>query len=343
MTLAAEVGALRSSAGLTRADHILVVRVDGADALDFLQTASTQSPYVREGRVRHTLLLRDDASVFADAFIVKAEEAFLVIAEGPTEAELIAWLEALRDRTPGKQVTIQGTSEVFAVLGIDGPYAWEVIAGLLGPVALGLPYLALLRKEDILCMRAGKTGEYGYLLLVPKPAAAETEAKLLEMGRPLDLMLVTREALDVCALENWHFSMRNFRASPLATPLTPIELQLQWRVVYTREFVGVEALRARRTEGPKARVTCFTAQGPVVVGQHLLLGERDVGEVLAVCESPTLGLTVGSALIEIKLAHPHLTLSPGVRTVTASLVDNLSLRVQPHKDAYATRNAVVTP
>ncbi len=347
MSLVTEVAALRGSAGLTRAAHIVIVRVEGPDALDFLQGVSTQSPYMREGRVRHTLLLRDDASVFADAFIVNVEEAFLVIAEGPTEQELLAWLTALKERSSTKQVTLRGMQEEWVTFGVDGPYAWEVVSGLLGPVALGLPYLALLRREDTLCLRAGKTGEYGYLLIVPRASATEFEAKLLEVGGPLALTSVSREALDVCALENWHFSMRSIPASfvsPLVGVLTPIELQLQWRVVYAREFVGIEALRARRQEGAKLRVTCFTAPDPVAVGQRVRLGALDVGEVLAACVSPTLGQTVGSALLEVKFAHPHLNLSAvgpegllPLRTCTASLVDNLSLHIQPHKDSYATQ------
>ena len=182
--------------------------------------------------------------------------------------------------------------------------------------------------------------------MVPSATADDAEAKLREIGGPLDLATVTREALDVCALENWHFSMRQLGETDFVkATLTPIELQLQWRVVSTREFAGVEALRARRAEGPKARVTCFTSASPIAPGQRVRLPglEGDAGEVLASCASPTLGQTVGSVLLDIRVAHPHLTFTAGeheMRTCTASLVDNKSLHVQPHKNSYATRNEV---
>ena len=163
MTLPSEVFAIRNSAGLSRSTHVAIVRVDGAGALDFLQTASTQSPYMREGRVRHTLLLRDDASVLADAFIVNVDDGFLVLAEGPAEAELVMWLDQLRDRAGAKNVNVRGTSGEWATFGVDGPYAWEVAAGFMGPTTLGQPYLTLSRRDDLMCLRAGKTGEYGYL------------------------------------------------------------------------------------------------------------------------------------------------------------------------------------
>ena len=347
MTLPSEVFAIRNSAGLSRSTHVVIVRVDGAAALDFLQTASTQSPYMREGRVRHTLLLRDDASIFADAFIVNVDDGFFVIAEGPGEADLVAWLEELRGRGAAKNVNVRGTSAEWTTFGVDGPYAWEVAAGFMGPTTLGQPYLTLSRRDDMMCLRAGKTGEYGYLLMVPTANAQEAEAKLHEIGKPLDLATVTREALDVCALENWHFSMRQLRANDfMSGTLTPIELQLQWRVVYTREFAGVEALRARRAEGLKARVTCFTSSSPIAPGERVRLPglEGDVGEVLASCASPTLGQTVGSVLLDIRVAQPHITFTAGeheIRTCTASLVDNQSLHIQPHKHSYQTRNEVV--
>jgi aminomethyltransferase len=332
MTLAEEVATLRTSVGLSRATHVATVRVDGPGAFDVLQRASTQAPYVREGRLRHTLLLREEATIFADVFIVKMEESFLVVAEGPTEPELAAWLERIRGTD---EATVTGLAAEWTTFGVDGPYAWEAMGGLLGPPAVGLPYLAMQRREDTLLLRAGKTGEYGYLLFVPTAQASAMEDKLRTLGAALDLKDVSLEAIDVCALESWHFSMRH-----LGQPsLTPIELQLQSRVAYAREFVGAEAIRARRAE-PKVRVTCFVAEKPVAPGVRVRIGERDVGEVLAACESPTLCMTVGSVLVERRFAHPHITFTAGdvpIRTCTSSLVANASMNIDPYKHSYATR------
>lgn len=345
MSLATEVKALRGSVGLCRASHIAMIQVAGPDALEILQLASTQSPYVREGRVRQTLFLRDDASIFSDTFVVSLGDWFLILAEGPDERAIVDWLSSLRDRTPGKQASIRGMNDEWVVLGVDGPYAWELVAGLLGPAVLGMPYLTLLARDEVLCVRAGKTGEYGYLLLVPRSSAEAVEQKLFEIGGPLDLTLVGCEALDVCALESWHFTMRALVETGVARSLTPLELQVQWRVVYTRDFVGADALRARKSAGIKARVTCFTSHEPVLTGQRIRLGQLDVGEVVHACASPTLDLTVGSALITMPFAQPHLSFSAlapvgpiPMRTCPAFLVDNLSMRVQPHLGhGYATR------
>ena len=56
-------------------------------------------------------------------------------------------------------------------------------------------------------------------------------------------------------------------------------------------------------------MTCFVAEQPIAPGLRVRLAGLDVGEVLAACLSPTLGQTVGSALLDRRFAHPHLTLS----------------------------------
>jgi aminomethyltransferase len=343
-TLAAELRGLRSSAGASRADHVAVVRVDGPDAFDLLEHASTRRLYLREGQMRHTLLLHEDAGIFADVYIGSADDGLYVLAEGPTEAGLAAWLQRLREtQLPAGRAEICGLSAERVTLGVDGPYAWEVVSGLLGRAVLGMPYLTLLRREDVLCLRAGKTGEYGYLLVVPRSQASDLETRLAEVGRPLGLVTVGCEALDVCALENGHFSMRTPRETALARPLTPIELQLQWRVAYDKAFVGAEALRARRAEGARVRATSFTADGALTPGQTLQLGGEDAGEVLATSFSPTLGAWVGTALLTRRLAHPHIELTASsdagavsLTTRTPPLIDNLSLHVDPHKHSFAT-------
>ena len=261
---------------------------------------------------------------------------------------LVAWLARLAsERCPGGRVELRGLSGESVVFGIDGPYAWEVMVGVLGPTVLGMPYLTMMRRGELLCVRAGKTGEYGYLLIVPREEADAVAARLAEVGGALELVPVGLGALDVCSLENGHFSIRLLRETSLAAPLTPIELQLQWRVAYDREFVGAEALRARRAAGLTVRTTAFTADGSLPPGTALRFDDANVGEVLAATFSPTLGTWVGSALLQARVAHPHLPLTATTEagpvqltTRTTPLVDNVSLHLDPHKHAYAARAGV---
>ncbi|MGD0529451.1 MAG: hypothetical protein ABSE49_30215, partial [Polyangiaceae bacterium] len=111
VSLEAQVRAVRSSAGASRADHLAVVRVEGPDAFDLLEHASTRRLYLREGQMRHTLLLHEDAGIFADAYIGSADDALYLLADGPTEDELVAWLGRLQlARSPAARASVRGQS-----------------------------------------------------------------------------------------------------------------------------------------------------------------------------------------------------------------------------------------
>jgi glycine cleavage system aminomethyltransferase T len=349
--VAAQVGALRSSAGLARFDHVAIVRIDGPGAFALVDALSPSPLFLREGQMRHTLLLDEDARPAADLYVCSDEEDLILLAEGLSVADLLARIEGRRvERVPAAEVRVRALDQSHVLFGVHGPYAWEVAAALVGPTVLGMPYLSLMRVGEILCLRSGKTGEFGYDFLVTRDSAADVERRLLDVGAPFDLTPVTLPALDLCALENWHFNIRTLRDTPLARPLTPIELQLQWRVNYSRDFVGADALRARRAAGAAVRATFFTSLAPVAPGAIVSFEREPCGEVLAAAASPTLGVWVGTALITTRLAHPGLELSVAAesgavaaRTATPPLVRNRSLFVDPHRHSYRTRDADVFP
>jgi glycine cleavage system aminomethyltransferase T len=351
MSLEAEIEALRSAAGHCRLDHVAALRVEGPDAFVLLDRVSTRPLFLRETQVCHTLFLREDAGIFADVFVALGEDAFYVLAEGPTEAELLAYLDAARSAGPALQVSVRGLGASHARIGIDGPYAWEVVAALLGPAVLGMPYLTLMHVDFGLCLRAGKTGEYGYVLLAAEDGRAALAARLRDVGTPLGLREVSASALDRCALESWHFCMRSLRDGGTGDPLTPLELQLQWRVGWDRTFVGAEALRKRRAQGPALRSVCVTAGAEIARGQAVACGGEAVGELLDAAWSFTRAQWVGMALVPRSLAHPHLSVltargaggEVALRTQAPPLLDNRSLYVDPHRHSHRTREQDAFP
>jgi glycine cleavage system aminomethyltransferase T len=347
--LSDEVSVVREATGLTRLSHLAVIRVDGPDAFALLDLTSPGPLFLREGQMRHTLLLDEAAAPIADLFVCSDEEGFFLLAEGLGEQALCDLLEARRtDRLPAASVTIRaltGPHGDHDLLGLNGPYAWEVAAAFLGPAVLGMPYLSLLRVDDVVCFRAGKTGEFGYDLLIPRAGAPSAWDRLLEVGAAYDLAPVALATLDLCALENWHFNIRTMRPPGLAGSLTPIELQLQWRVDPRRDFVGAEALRARRASGAAVRATSVISAGELAAGQSVALAGADCGEILAAARSPTLQASVGIALLPIKLAHPGIADfvartdegAVSIATRTPPLIRNRSLFIDPHRHSYLTR------
>ena len=67
--------------------------------------------------------------------------------------------------------------------------------------------------------------------------------------------------------------------------------------------------------------------------------------------SPAVGGVVGTALLDISVAHPGIDeffvpdrdSTPPIRTVSSPLLVNRSLFVDPHRDIYSTREDATYP
>jgi glycine cleavage system aminomethyltransferase T len=215
-----------------------------------------------------------------------------------------------------------------------------------GAEAVGLPYLTFFHADGWTCCRAGRTGEYGYLLVVPRSGADALYGRLLDLGGDMDLAEGSLAVLDQCSLENLFFNPRREGREPV----TPIELQLQCRVAYRKQAVGLEALRRHRAAGVRQRLTTLVAPRPVAVADQVRLGPDAVGRVVNAGWSVVRGDCVFLALIDLPLAHPGLAglLVGGrepvaARSVTPPVLNNRSLFVSAQLHTYATRSEIEFP
>lgn len=337
--------AARHSVLVTPLDHVCLSRVHGDDARRALGHLTATTLRARDGQVQHVLMLRDDATVLADAFVLCDDESFELLLEGLTAAEFIAHASA--HLPAGLDVRFEDRSPTHAVVGIDGPFAWELTSRVVGVEAVGLPYLTFFHSAVGCCYRAGKTGEYGYGLIVPRAEATALEARLFDVGADLDVVRGDVEVLDDAALENFFFCIRREGAAALS----PLELQLQWRVRAQGDEVGSAALRARRAAGIAARVTTLVSEGEVRVGDTVRGDGQVLGRLLAVVHSASRGEWVALALLDVAYAVPGLSgLRVGddarrvdARTVAPPVLNNQSMFVSAQMHSYATRREITLP
>jgi aminomethyltransferase len=342
-----QLHSVRCSVALSRMDHVVCLALRGGDVFDALDLLCPADLFVRDGQMLHTLLLREDASPLADLYVCRADEDAILLAEGPTAVELIAHLAP---HLPAG-LRLENLGATHALLGLNGPYAWELMAELIGPEVVGLPYLNFFHDRGWTCFRAGKTGEYGYDLLLPHERVEPMVARLTELGAALDLGRAGLAALDQCALENWFFNIRREGTAP---GITPVELQLQWRVSSTKGgFVGLEELlRARRERAQRPRVTAVIAAQPIAAGDGVRFEEAEIGKLLNAGFSSFRGDWVGLALLERPLAHSGIDRFVAVdgsggatplRTVSPPVICNRSLFINPQSDSYCSRNGRPLP
>lgn len=338
MSLPEELLAIRTTTALCEASHVVTLRVGGASAFATLDRICPAPLALQDTQLRPTVLLREDGTVFADAYVARDDERYFLICEGPSSAELEAWV---RQHAVGTELELESLDASHKMLSVHGPWAWEFLAACLGSDVIGMPYLSFIRVEGgVICFRAGKTGEYGYELLVPNAEVDRVRGELLQHGAEFELKTVSLEALDRCALENWFFNIRHEGQAGLG----PVELGLQWRLAPGKKYVGSEAVNASKRA---ARLTCVVADGAVKAGDEVRFDGHSLGKMVTAAESSTLGKWIGAALIETQYAVPGITgLSIGgqqARTASPPLINNRSLYVNPQRHTWADRASTQFP
>lgn len=327
--------ALRQRVASTE-EPLLWLRLGGPDAFDVLDRAVPSSLFLRDGQAKQSLFLGADARPVADLLIARDDEDYLLGIDGLS-------LDAVRDHfaragLSDADAELSDLSSSHQLTSLHGPYAWELMAALVGEDVVGLPYLQHFRARGGWCLRAGKTGEFGYHLLLPREEAAELRTELASADPAFGLTEIGDAELRQAGLENWFFDIRHVGDHDV----TPLELQLRWRVRIDKDFIGAEALRARYAAGARRRLTAFVSRTVPIVGEDLVLDGSVVGAVYAAGFSPLLELGFGLALLDLAWAQPWLDAlvrsdGSGILTVAPPVLRNRSLYVDPSQHALRTQ------
>lgn len=341
MSVADEVRCLRRTVALSDRSDIGLLRVRGAAAWDALDRLLPCELYLRDGEARPTLLLDDAGRVEADVTVLCEDEDLWLLVEGMPSDQVAELVRGSAEA--GEEVVVDELDGSHTALGIDGPFAWALLGAWDAPGAMGLPYLSSYRpRPDVLALRSGHTGEYGYLLVAPADRAEVIGGELADAGSALEAGRASAEALSHCAVESWFFD-----ASEPGTRLrTPLELQLQWRVSRRKEFRGSAALRAARATEPP-RLTGLRGPTGLDACTPLLLAGARIGTVAVVREALDAPGTLGSAFLERRWAHSGLVLHTAagteVRTVSPPFLLNRSLFASPQRHTFADAATLPDP
>lgn len=336
--------AIREASALTTlpADSVWAIYVRGDDAYDVLDRILPCDMFVRDSQLRHTLLLDEHGRPFADVYVGSDDGDYLLLGEGVPAATALAHLR--RYTPPDAKVTFEDLSSTHGVLSLNGPFAWEVMAALEGPGIIGFPYLSFFHPTpDSIFLRAGKTGEFGYDLVVPRTSLDSLRGRLLDCGAPFGCIEASEEALRACVRENWFFDVTRQGRSDL----TPVELGLQWRVSFKKDFIGAAALRDRRSNASARRATAIRSAHAMAPGQAVSFDGTSIGTVLDAGPAPTLGGFTGVALLDPRYAHAGIDRydvgGRRVHTFSPPAVNNRSQFVNPQRHSYAKRDEIEFP
>lgn len=334
-----EIGyhAIRNTTAFAEEPELRCLQVTGENAFELLDDIFPCDLFLLDGQMRHTLLLNNDGTPFADVYVCRQAEDAYILGYGPKTEDIIKWINEHVHNI--NDTNIINLNKSHANLALDGPYAWELCADVFTPDILGLPYLGMFTLDQMLVFRAGRTGEYGYHILVPFHEKEMWIESINSKGKAFHIAHADKTSRDQCVLENFFFDIS--REGQFG--LTPLELQLQWRLSRQKyEYPGAKAIAKLRNSGWTQRLTCFTTPHAVNPNAEITFEAEPVGRVLATGYSPTRDDYVGKALIRKPYWHAGLDAfqvdNIPLKTISAPAINNLSLKISPYHHSFHTRN-----
>ncbi|WP_028713803.1 FAD-dependent oxidoreductase [Paracoccus sp. J55] len=294
---AGEHRALREGVGLLDMSSFGKIRVEGRDALAFLQRLCGNDMDVTPGRIVYTQMLNARGGVESDLTATRlSETAFLLVVPGATLQRDLAWL---RRHLGDAFVTITDMSAAEAVIPVMGPRSRALLSrvspddfseaahpfGTAREIEIGL---GLARAH-----RISYVGELGWELYVSSDQAAHVFEVLAEAGEDLGLRLCGLHAMDSCRIEK---AYRHF-GHDITDEDHVLEAGLGFAVRTGKgDFIGREAVLRKREQGLTRRLLQFRLRDPEPLLFHnepILRDGRIVGQLTSGAYGHTLGGAIG--------------------------------------------------
>lgn len=299
----AEHTAVRTTVGLFDVSHLGKADVVGPGAAAFVNGCLTADlDRIKAGQAQYSLCCNDSGGVIDDliAYLVGPDEVFLA----PNAANTADVVAALQRSAPDG-VTVTNRHLDFGVIAVQGPLAGEVVASVGLPTELG--YMSWAdgswtdpggRRVPVRVCRTGYSGEFGFELIPPWPAARGLWDELVEQARSRGGRPAGLGARDTLRTEMGY----PLHGQDLGPDISPVQAGSSWAVGWSKpSFFGRDALLTERTSGPVRRLRGLQALDRGVLRAQLPVLDQQgeaVGRTTSGTFSPTLGIGIGLALID---------------------------------------------
>jgi glycine cleavage system T protein len=288
--------AVREAVGLFDMTSFGKIRVEGRDALSFLQRLCANDMDVEPGRIVYTQMLNARGGIECDLTVTRlTETAFLLVVPGATLQRDLAWL---RRHVGERFAVITDITAAEAVLCVMGPNARSLMQavspndfsnaahpfGLAREIEIGM---GLARAH-----RVTYVGELGWELYVSSDQAAHVFETLAEAGPDHGLKLCGLHTLDSCRIEK---AFRHF-GHDITDEDHVLEAGLGFAVKTGKgDFIGRDAVLAKREAGLARRLVQFQLKDPEPLLFHDEVVVRD-GEIVSIITSGNYGHHLGGAI-----------------------------------------------
>ena len=296
--IGAEAMAARTTAALFDESSFAKIEVSGAGALAFLQRLCANDMDRPVGSVTYTQMLNMRGGIECDFTVSRlTEDLFLIVTGTAFGNHDLGWIRA--HLTDADSVRVRDVTSGRACFGLWGPLAREILAPLTKSDLSNeaFPYLTAreihLGNAPVLALRVTYVGELGWELYTPAEYGRGLWATLWEAGAPRGMLAGGYRAIDALRLEKGYRAW----AADITPEESPYEAGLGFAVRADKgiDFIGRDAVLARRGEGRRRRLACLVLDDP----RSVTLGNEPVrvdGAIVGRVTSGGYGYAVGRSI-----------------------------------------------
>jgi 4-methylaminobutanoate oxidase (formaldehyde-forming) len=295
----AEQTAAREGVAIIDQSSFAKIRVQGRDAVAFLQRVCANDVDVPVGNTVYTGILNARGGFEADVTLIRtAADSYLLVTGS---AQLVRDTDWLQRRLDGAAVTLADASALTTTLSLLGPQS----KALLSKVCPNVPDLKLGQSVEadvglarVRLLPMGYAGGTGYEMHIATDCMAGVYDALVEAARgSFDLKDIGYYALDALRVE----AGRRAYGPELGSDETPLEAGLMHAVALGKpDFIGKKAILAKREAGIAKRLVMLAVDDPGVWlwgGEGILADGRPAGEISSAGWSTTLGRVVAMGYV----------------------------------------------
>ena len=301
--VARECRAVRAACGLFDGSTLGKIEVVGPDAATFLDRIYINSfSSLKPGRCRYGVMLREDGFVLDDGVVGRlAADRFHVTTTTGGAARVLALMEDYRQTEwPELDVWLTSVTEQWAVIGVQGPRARELLAPLTD-ADLVMPHMSVTLAQvcgvPARVFRVSFTGELGYELNVPPDAAEVVWDAIAARGA----IPYGTEAMHLLRAEKGYI----IAGQEADGTTTPDDLGLTWAIGKAkRDFIGKRSLMLPALAAPGRRQlvgllpdVLLDDGAQIVADPRQPAPMRVLGHVTSTYVSPTLNRPIALALL----------------------------------------------
>lgn len=292
----AEHRVVREGCGIFDVSHMGRIRIDGADAPQFLNMLLTNEfASMKPGLARYSLLCREDGGIIDDMVIFRlGSTEYLAIPNAGSYEKVLTWLN--KWRVGFQDLRVDPLRDETAMIAVQGPRSEQIMERLTGLDLNAMRRFSHTRipivGRNVLVARTGYTGEDGFEVISEAgDALAIWEALMSEGCIPCGL-----GSRDTLRLEAGLL----LYGSDMDESINPLEVGLKKFINLGKDFIGVEALRAQEATGVQRHLYGLRVNkkdGIPRAHQDVYSSGEVIGQTTSGTFAPSLGFGIALALL----------------------------------------------